>query len=126
MHKHLSVSSLMIAAVFLLFGFIRPAEGLAQQQSARLSVDDLFKKAGINSTNQSKAPDFTLREVNGNTVSLSGHRGNLVFLNLLATWCGLCRQEMPSMQQLYREVVGQGVEMVVIHVRDIGSVASNM
>jgi len=125
MHKHLSVSSLMIAAVFLLFGFIRPAEGLAQQQSARLSVDDLFKKAGINSTNQSKAPDFTLREVNGNTVSLSGHRGNLVFLNFWATWCGPCRQEMPSMQQLYRELGGQGLSMLAINEKESGAQVSN-
>src|SRR5947209_20473618 len=102
MHKHLSVSSLMIAAVFLLFGFIRPAEGVAQQQSARLSVDDLFKKAGINSTNQSKGPDFTLREVNGNTVSLRRHGGKLVILNSWARWCGPCRQELPSLQHLDR------------------------
>src|SRR5438876_3621891 len=121
MHKHLSVSSLMIAAGFLLFGFIRPAEGLAQQQSARLSVDDLFKKAGINSTNQSKAPDFTLREVNGNTVSLSGYRGNLVFLNFWATWCGPCREEMPSMERLYRQLGGQGLALLAVNEKESGA-----
>src|SRR5271168_2406888 len=47
------------------------------------------------------APDFTLKNLAGETISLSSLRGKVVFLNVWATWCGPCREEMPSMETLY-------------------------
>src|ERR1700689_916256 len=49
------------------------------------------------------ASPFTLRDLNGNTVSLKEMRGKVVFLNVWATWCGPCREEMPSIESLYDE-----------------------
>src|SRR5580698_1439547 len=49
------------------------------------------------------APDFTLKTLNGETISLTSLRGKVVFLNVWATWCGPCREEMPSIQALYDE-----------------------
>lgn len=51
------------------------------------------------------APDFTLRDLNGREVTLSDYRGKIVFLNLWATWCPPCRDEIPSMERL-NEVFG--------------------
>ena len=116
MRQQLSCFSPIIAAGFLLLAFFQPGEGLTQQRSAQLSVDELFRKAGISKGNQGKAPDFTLREVNGNSVSLSGYRGNLVFLNFWATWCGPCRQEMPSMERLHRRFAGTDLRVVAVSV----------
>ncbi len=50
-----------------------------------------------------KAADFTLEALDGATVSMDKLRGKVVFLNLWATWCGPCREEMPSMETLYDE-----------------------
>jgi cytochrome c biogenesis protein CcmG, thiol:disulfide interchange protein DsbE len=47
------------------------------------------------------APDFKLKALDGTTISLSSLRGKVVFLNVWATWCGPCREEMPSIQTLY-------------------------
>ena len=47
------------------------------------------------------AADFTLKDLKGNPISLASLRGKVVFLNIWATWCGPCRQEMPSIQSLY-------------------------
>ena len=47
------------------------------------------------------APDFTLTGLDGKSLSLSSLRGKVVFLNLWATWCPPCREEMPSIQALY-------------------------
>lgn len=50
-----------------------------------------------------RAAEFALKDLNGNTVSLSSLRGKVIFLNIWATWCEPCREEMPSMETLYNE-----------------------
>lgn len=53
------------------------------------------------------APDFLLPDMHGQAVRLSQLRGNVVFLNVWATWCGPCRQEMPTMQTLADRLRGE-------------------
>lgn len=53
-----------------------------------------------------KAADFKLEQLNGTTLSLDQLKGKVVFLNIWATWCGPCREEMPSMETLYDEMKG--------------------
>jgi len=64
------------------------------------------------------APDFTLPAPDGRKVSLRSFRGKVVFLNFWATWCESCRDEMPSMERLYREFKGKGLEIVAVNVKD--------
>jgi peroxiredoxin len=53
------------------------------------------------------AKDFKLEDAfTGQTVSLASLKGKVVFLNVWATWCGPCREEMPSMETLYDELKG--------------------
>jgi cytochrome c biogenesis protein CcmG/thiol:disulfide interchange protein DsbE len=53
-----------------------------------------------------KAANFKLEALDGGTVTLEQLRGKVVFLNVWATWCGPCREEMPSMETLYDELRG--------------------
>jgi thiol-disulfide isomerase/thioredoxin len=46
------------------------------------------------------APVFSLRGLDGETISLSSFRGKPVLLNFWATWCGPCQGEMPFLQQV--------------------------
>jgi len=64
------------------------------------------------------APDFTLPDAGGRKVSLKDFRGKVVFLNFWATWCESCREEMPSMERLYQEFKGKGLEIVAVNVKD--------
>lgn len=49
------------------------------------------------------APDFTLKTLDGETVTLSELRGQTVVLNFWADWCGPCRQEIPAFSSFARE-----------------------
>ena len=61
------------------------------------------------------APDFTLKDFNGNQVSLSDFKGKVVVLNFWATWCGPCREEIPHMDALYKQYKEQGLVVIGIN-----------
>ncbi len=62
------------------------------------------------------APDFTFPDLNGKMVSLSDFRGKVVFLNIWATWCPSCVDEMPSMEKLYQEMKGEDFEILAVSI----------
>jgi len=64
--------------------------------------------------------DFDLENTRGETVSLSSLKGKIVFLNFWATWCGPCREEMPSMQQLYEAYADKGLEILAVNLMEDG------
>lgn len=64
----------------------------------------------------SEAPSFALQNLEGNTVRLEDHRGKVVFLNIWATWCEPCREEMPSMEVLYKKLRGRPFEILAVSV----------
>ncbi len=60
------------------------------------------------------APNFQLRDMNGQLVALSDLRGKVVLLNFWATWCGPCRIEMPAMEQLYHTYPRSDFEILAV------------
>ncbi len=55
------------------------------------------------------APPFNTPDILGKTQSLPDHKGEVVIVNIWATWCGPCRAEMPKLNQLYQERQKQGL-----------------
>ena len=45
------------------------------------------------------APDFTVKLTDGKSITLSGLRGKVVMLQFTASWCGVCRKEMPFIEK---------------------------
>ncbi len=79
-------------------------------------LERLFSNIGILKIAQISQPvEIQLKDVFGNTVSLSDFRGNVVFLNFWATWCPPCVIEMPSMQKLHRRFKDKNFVMVAIN-----------
>jgi peroxiredoxin len=70
-----------------------------------------------------KAPDFTLPGLNGEMIRLSDQKGKVVFLNIWATWCPPCVDEMPSMEKLYQQLKGDNFEMIAVSLDQNGSEA---
>lgn len=66
-------------------------------------------------------PDFTLPDLQGNKVQLSALRGQVVFINIWATWCPPCIEEMPTMQRLYNRLHGRGLEILAISIDALGA-----
>lgn len=66
------------------------------------------------------APDFSLRNLSGASVSLSDFRGKVVLLNFWATWCPPCKAEMPSMESLYRQMKDDGLVILAVNIEQNG------
>jgi thiol-disulfide isomerase/thioredoxin len=59
------------------------------------------------------APDFALRDLDGETVTLHEFRGRIVFLNFWATWCRPCKQELPAIQKVADEHPNDLVVLII-------------
>lgn len=64
------------------------------------------------------APDFTLQDLEGNTVTLSELKGNVVLLDFWATWCGPCVMAMPHIDKLHQEYKDKAVKVYAVNQRE--------
>ncbi len=84
----------------------------------RILGDELFPI-----TAGSKAPDFKATTVDGVPVTrtIADYKGDVVLLNIWATWCLPCRTEMPSMQALHDRFASKGLKVVAVSVDNPGT-----
>ncbi len=92
--------------------------GAALYAGTKLLGDELFPV-----TIGSAAPEFSAEVVTdagipGATRTLADYRGEVVLLNIWATWCGPCREEMPSLQKLHERFGAEGLHVVAVSVDD--------
>lgn len=65
----------------------------------------------------SRAPDFLALNVRtGESASLADYAGEVILLNIWATWCPPCEAEMPSIQRLYEVLGPRGLEVVAVSI----------
>jgi cytochrome c biogenesis protein CcmG/thiol:disulfide interchange protein DsbE len=65
-------------------------------------------------------PDYAAVTLDGRAASLDGLRGSPVLLNVWATWCHPCRQEMPELERLHRLRGAQGLRVVGVSIDERG------
>lgn len=64
------------------------------------------------------APDFTIRTIDGRKIALADLKGKVVIINLWATWCGPCREEMPTLETLQINGEPHGLQILGVLAND--------
>jgi thiol-disulfide isomerase/thioredoxin len=67
--------------------------------------------------------DLRFQGRRGEVHSLSDHRGQVVLLNVWATWCPPCREEMPALQRLHQQLDGPAFQVIPLSV-DLNGISS--
>ncbi len=62
------------------------------------------------------APDFSIRDLQGNTLTLADYKGKVLVINFWATWCPPCRKEIPDFVEAYKELQDRGLEILGLSV----------
>jgi cytochrome c biogenesis protein CcmG, thiol:disulfide interchange protein DsbE len=110
---------ILLASIMIVGALAAAGIYLSGQEKAAPIAGEYVKKLGIETPeNRTPAPDFTLKDLANRPVSLKHLEGKAVFLNFWATWCVPCRQEMPTMEKLHRELQKEGLEVVAINFRE--------
>jgi thiol-disulfide isomerase/thioredoxin len=85
-------------------------------------LDQLFSDMGVIRFPFPTDPvEITLKDLNGQQVSLSDFRGKIVFINFWTTWCLACVIEMPSMEKLHQKFKDKDFVMVAINLQESAS-----
>lgn len=69
--------------------------------------------------------DITLKNLEGNTKSLSDYKGKVIFINFWASWCGPCKQEMPDFQKAYENIDNSSFEIFAVNAGEDKSTVKN-
>lgn len=64
------------------------------------------------------APDLTGQTVDGRTYALVDDLGDIVVMNVWASWCAPCRAEAPELEKVWTDVQGDGVQFIGLNTRD--------
>ncbi|MGI6169372.1 MAG: TlpA family protein disulfide reductase [Christensenellales bacterium] len=118
--------AVLIVAAILLYHFLGDAADTqnqpvqtssaaeSQQQSAPLKPEQSIR---VVDESLPAAPTFTLKDLQGNDVSLSDFLGKPVVVNFWATWCGYCVMEMPYFNRVAEEL-GDEVQFLMVNYTD--------
>lgn len=83
----------------------------------------LFQTLGPSTVGEVRAPTFTAFTLDSPPVTrtLEDYRGQPILLNVWATWCDPCREEMPSFERLYRDYRARGLRIVAVSIDNPGT-----
>jgi len=94
---------ILLTAMFLFFASV------SQGQEKKVYENGYTVKVG------DMAPDFTISEAGGKSYKLSDLRGKVVMLQFTASWCSVCRTEMPFIEkEIWNEKKGSGLVVLGI------------
>jgi peroxiredoxin len=82
------------------------------------TASDTRSNAKMESAGLVKAPDFSVIDLEGNTLTSADLLGKVVLINFWATWCPPCREEIPDFIEVYKELKDSGFIIIGLAVSD--------
>jgi peroxiredoxin len=110
------MSRKQLAIIALVFALL-----VALLAAGRALLRDELSPVGVGA----EAPDFSVMTLDSvaKRKTLDDYRGDVVMINIWATWCAPCRIEMPAIEQLHRAYSGKGLKIIAVSVDEPGSEA---
>jgi thiol-disulfide isomerase/thioredoxin len=106
------ITIIMVFVVLRYSGLLSGLSFVANQALVQSGVMDIDPEGNV--TVQNFKYDFTIRDLNDKVIDVSTFKGKVIFLNMWATWCGPCRAEMPSIQQVYDSVDHEKIAFIML------------
>ena len=134
--KALAVVALSAIAGFAaVYATLSPRDNAAIEKSGAGTPDEGAKTAAPAKAGEKMAafvhkkapepmPELTFNDATGKTVTLADFKGRTILLNLWATWCAPCREEMPALDRLQKELGSDKFEVVALSLDRKGAEAS--
>jgi thiol-disulfide isomerase/thioredoxin len=91
---------------------IAESKDLKEEPSGEESSNTSYKELEVGDV----APDFSVKTLKGEELTLSDLRGRVVLINFWASWCFPCVSEMPEIQKLYDEYSRDELEIIAVNV----------
>jgi thiol-disulfide isomerase/thioredoxin len=102
--------SITCKLLIILLGFCFTEAAIANKAASDIKVP-----FGIRHYDIGMAQNFTLNDMDGEKFELKSSKGHWVFLHFWASWCGPCREEMPTIQKLFSIMQGKKFQIVMIN-----------
>ncbi|MEW5828914.1 MAG: redoxin domain-containing protein [Chloroflexota bacterium] len=112
--KRNTVGALIFGAGLLLVG-VAAVIALPRASTGQAAAEAAEPASVVPVAVEYPAPELTLTDLEGNTVSLADLRGQVVLVNLWATWCPPCKYEMPTLQAYFEDHGAEGFTLVAIN-----------
>ena len=128
-----AIAAVILAVLVGVTLFLRSRSGSSSSapiSTSGRSTQDATTEAGLGALDENRpivgqqAPNFALRDTNGNVVKLSDLRGKVVWVNFWASWCVPCKKELPDIQKLYDEKHAAGLEVLALNLREDADTAT--
>lgn len=105
-------------AAFLWLGIGFVAVGILLWLGLRAAPEENGASLNAAAAVGSPAPDFELKNLAGDDVTLADYKGDVVVVNFWATWCPPCRAEMPGIQAVYDTYKAQGLTVLAVNAQE--------
>lgn len=113
----------LVGALFYRISSTNPDSESINEIIQKYSQNEQLKMRSLQKTNAIKnllvgkaSPKFSYQDINGKKVSLDDFKGKLVYIDVWATWCGPCIQEIPALKKLKEDYKGKNVKIISISI----------